>query len=162
MMSVAALFELVTLIAFFMLITGGKQKRERGWRLLSFLLVLVGLLQCASMAVVVCTLVHFHKMFWDALLILVHRPTSSITMIGSLLGGSCPKVGFCARLAGLSACSLQDQSVHQRTSCHLRVAMKLYQVNAINDDLLSLYRRVVFVLPGGGGGGGEKKKLFLI
>lgn len=61
MMSVAALFELVTLIAFFMLITGGKQKRERGWRLLSFLLVLVGLLQCASMAVVVCALLYFHK-----------------------------------------------------------------------------------------------------
>ena len=60
MMSAAAVFELVTLITFFMLITGGKQKRERGWRLLSFLLVLVGILQCASMAVVVCIQVYFH------------------------------------------------------------------------------------------------------
>lgn len=58
MMSVAALFELVTLITFFMLITGGKQKRERGWRLLSFLLVIVGVLQCASMAIVVCISIH--------------------------------------------------------------------------------------------------------
>ncbi|KIN06413.1 hypothetical protein OIDMADRAFT_17303 [Oidiodendron maius Zn] len=52
MMSAAALFELVTLVAFFILITGGKQKRESGWRVMSFLLVLVGILQCASMAIV--------------------------------------------------------------------------------------------------------------
>lgn len=59
MMSAAALFELVTLVTFFMLITGGKQKRERGWRVLSFLLVLVGILQCASMAIVVCLSAYF-------------------------------------------------------------------------------------------------------
>lgn len=54
MMSAAAVFELVTLVTFLMLIVGGRQKRERGWRVLAFLLVLVGILQCASMATVVC------------------------------------------------------------------------------------------------------------
>lgn len=100
-------------------------------------------------------------MFWDLLLILVHRPTSSITTIGSLSGGNCLKVGFCARLAGLSACSLQDQSVHQRTSCRLRVAMKLYQVNAIKDDLLLGYRRVVYWGLGTPGGSSYRMLMYM-
>jgi hypothetical protein len=54
MMSSAAVFELVTLVAFCVLITGGKQKRETGWKVLSFMLMLVGILQCAAMAIVVC------------------------------------------------------------------------------------------------------------
>jgi hypothetical protein len=58
LMSAAAAFELVTLVTFVMLIIGGKQKRERGWRVLTFLLVLVGILQCAAMAIVVCISVH--------------------------------------------------------------------------------------------------------
>ena len=62
MMSAAALFELVTLVTFFILIAGGKQKRESGWRVVSFLLVLVGILQCASMAIVVCICSIFRHM----------------------------------------------------------------------------------------------------
>jgi len=52
MMSFAALFELVTLVAFVVVLVGGRQKRETGWKVLAFLLVLVGALQCASMAIV--------------------------------------------------------------------------------------------------------------
>jgi hypothetical protein len=104
MMSAAALFELVTLVTFFMLITGGKQKRERGWRVLSFLLVLVGILQCASMAIVVCLSAYFDILSGNPSLI-VHRRTSSITTTGFSLDGNCPKVGFFAQLAGASACS---------------------------------------------------------
>lgn len=54
LMSAAAVFELVTLLAFVMLLIGGKQKREKGWRILALLLVWVGVLQCAAMAIVVC------------------------------------------------------------------------------------------------------------
>ncbi len=54
MMSLAVLFELVTLVAFVVVIVGGKQKRESGWKVLAFLLVLVAMLQCASMSIVVC------------------------------------------------------------------------------------------------------------
>jgi hypothetical protein len=53
MMSFAALFELVTLVAFVVVLIGGRQKRETGWKVLCFLLVLVGALQCASMSIVV-------------------------------------------------------------------------------------------------------------
>jgi len=52
MMSFAALFELVTLVTFVVVLVGGRQKRETGWKVLVFLLVLVGVLQCASMAIV--------------------------------------------------------------------------------------------------------------
>jgi hypothetical protein len=54
MMSFAAVLELVTIVAYVVVLAGGKQKRESGWKVLSFLLVAVGLLQCASMAIVVC------------------------------------------------------------------------------------------------------------
>ena len=134
MMSAAAIFELVTLVAFFMLITGGKQKRERGWRLLSFLLVLVGILQCASMAVVVCISVYFHA--WQKnLRLIVFRHISSITMTDSSLDGSCPKVGFFAQLAGASVCSRPGRSVHPHMSCLPKEAMKLYLVNVFRGDL---------------------------
>ncbi|CAG8951015.1 hypothetical protein HYFRA_00006412 [Hymenoscyphus fraxineus] len=52
LMSFAAVLELVTLVAYLVVINGGKQKREAGWKVLSFLLVLVGVVQCASMAIV--------------------------------------------------------------------------------------------------------------
>ena len=53
LMSFAAVFELVTIVAYCVVIMGGKQKRETGWKVLSFMLMLVGLVQCASMAIVV-------------------------------------------------------------------------------------------------------------
>lgn len=52
MMNIAALLELVTIMAYLVVIVGGKQKREIGWRFLAFLLVLVGVLQCGAMAIV--------------------------------------------------------------------------------------------------------------
>jgi len=52
MMSFAAVFELVTLVTYMVIIAGGKQKRESGWRVVVFFLVLVAALQCASMAIV--------------------------------------------------------------------------------------------------------------
>lgn len=55
MMSFAAVLELVTIVAYTVILVGGKQKREGGWKLLTFLLVVVGLLQCASMSIVVCS-----------------------------------------------------------------------------------------------------------
>jgi len=56
MMSFAAVLELATLVAFVVVLVGGKQKREGGWKVLAFLLGVVGLLQCACMAIVVCFL----------------------------------------------------------------------------------------------------------
>lgn len=54
-MSVGAIMELSTIVAFVVILAGGKQKREGGWHILTFLLILVGLLQCAGMSIVVST-----------------------------------------------------------------------------------------------------------
>jgi len=51
-MSFAAVLELVTLVTFIVVILGGKQKREKGWKVLTFMLMVVGVTQCAAMAIV--------------------------------------------------------------------------------------------------------------
>jgi len=51
-MTFAAVLELVTLVAYFVVLLGGKQKRETGWKVLVLMLMLVGVVQCASMAIV--------------------------------------------------------------------------------------------------------------
>lgn len=53
LMSFAAVVELVTVVAYVVVLFGGKQKRETGWKILAFMLVLVGLVQAASMSIVV-------------------------------------------------------------------------------------------------------------
>jgi hypothetical protein len=83
MMSFAAVLELATIVAYLIIIAGGKQKRETGWRVLAFLLVLVGMVQCGAMAIVVCS--SFVLFLGDNLLISVgSRNTSSTTMTASL------------------------------------------------------------------------------
>ncbi|PBP18916.1 hypothetical protein BUE80_DR010368 [Diplocarpon rosae] len=52
LMSFAAILELATIITYILIIGGGKQKREKGWKLLAFMLMLVGIVQCAGMAIV--------------------------------------------------------------------------------------------------------------
>ncbi|KAG0651877.1 hypothetical protein D0Z07_1072 [Hyphodiscus hymeniophilus] len=52
MMSFAAVLELATIVAYCVVILGGKQKRETGWKVLTFMLMLVGIIQCAAMAIV--------------------------------------------------------------------------------------------------------------
>lgn len=52
LMSFSVVMEGMTLIAFMVMIAGGKQKRESGWKILTGFLILVGLIQCASMALI--------------------------------------------------------------------------------------------------------------
>lgn len=52
-MSFAVVMEGVTLIAFLVVIAGGRQKREQGWKVLTGLLLLAGMVQCAGMALIV-------------------------------------------------------------------------------------------------------------
>jgi hypothetical protein len=54
MMSFAAVLECATVVAYVVIIAGGKQKRETGWKVLAVMLVFVGALQCSCMAIVVC------------------------------------------------------------------------------------------------------------
>lgn len=52
-MSFAVVMEGVTLVAFLVVIAGGKQKREQGWKVLTGMLLLAGMIQCAGMALIV-------------------------------------------------------------------------------------------------------------
>jgi formate hydrogenlyase subunit 3/multisubunit Na+/H+ antiporter MnhD subunit len=52
-MSFAVVMEGMTLISFLVVIAGGKQKREKGWRILSALLVFVGIIQGVGMVIIV-------------------------------------------------------------------------------------------------------------
>lgn len=52
-MSFAIVMEGMTLIAFLVVIAGGKQRREKGWKVLSGMLLLAGMIQCAGMALIV-------------------------------------------------------------------------------------------------------------
>jgi len=52
LMSFAAVLELGTIVAYVIIIGGGRQKRETGWKVLAFMLMLVGIVQCAGMAIV--------------------------------------------------------------------------------------------------------------
>ena len=52
-MSFAIVLEGMTFIAYIVLLAGGKQKRESGWKILSGLHFIVGALQLSVMAIVV-------------------------------------------------------------------------------------------------------------
>ena len=54
MMSLAVVLEGMTLITYVVILAGGMQKRASGWRILSALLLLVGAVQLACMAIMVC------------------------------------------------------------------------------------------------------------
>ena len=56
-MSFAVVIEGMTLIAYLVILAGGKQKRETGWKILSTLLLLAGLVQFAGMAIIVSAII---------------------------------------------------------------------------------------------------------
>jgi hypothetical protein len=53
-MSFAVVLEGMTLVAFVVLLSGGREQRVNGWRVISLLAILVGSVQCAGMALIVC------------------------------------------------------------------------------------------------------------
>lgn len=96
-MSFAVVMEGVTLIAFLVVIAGGKQKREQGWKVLTGLLLLAGMVQCAGMALIVS--------LWAAMGVAdgansVCRLICTTTTIGSFLAGGWIRRGSCVRSAG--------------------------------------------------------------
>lgn len=52
-MSFAMVIQGMTLITYLIILAGGKQKRETGWKILTLFLMMIGLVQCAAMAMVV-------------------------------------------------------------------------------------------------------------
>ncbi|KAI9849900.1 MAG: hypothetical protein M1837_000114 [Sclerophora amabilis] len=52
LMSFAVVLEGMTFVAYITVLGGGRQKRETGWKVLGFLLLLTAVVQCAGMAIV--------------------------------------------------------------------------------------------------------------
>lgn len=53
LMSFSVVLQGMTLVAYVAMLAGGRQKRETGWKVLACFLLLTGLVQCASMAIIV-------------------------------------------------------------------------------------------------------------
>ena len=52
-MSFAVVLEGMSIVAFLIILSGGKRLRESGWKVLSLLIVLSAIVQAASMSIVV-------------------------------------------------------------------------------------------------------------
>lgn len=78
MMNIAAVLEFATLIAYLVIIIGGRQKREVGWKILVVLLAVIGLIQCFAMSTVVCMVIQVGDVFANS-----NRHIFMITMINS-------------------------------------------------------------------------------
>ncbi|KAF2091565.1 hypothetical protein K490DRAFT_31548 [Saccharata proteae CBS 121410] len=63
LMSFAVIIEAAALIAYAVIILGGKQKRDKGWKIVCGLLGLAGAVQCASMAIVAFLYDHDERFF---------------------------------------------------------------------------------------------------
>ena len=81
-MSFAVVIEGMTVAAFLILLSGGKQRRESGWKFLAILVGLVATIQLAAMALIVSG-----TPIWNGSGLTSVRHTCSTTMIDSLLDG---------------------------------------------------------------------------
>ena len=61
LLSFSVVLEGMTLITYIVVLVGGKQKRESGWKILAGLHVLCGLVECAAMAIIVSLVVNALK-----------------------------------------------------------------------------------------------------
>lgn len=52
LMSFAVIIQLAALIGYGVVIVGGKQKRDKGWKMVSGLMIVAGVVQCAAMSIV--------------------------------------------------------------------------------------------------------------
>jgi hypothetical protein len=68
LMNFAAVLELVTIVAYIVVLAGGRQKRQSGWKLLGALLLVTAAMQCAAMAIVVSVLLGVWECFVDSML----------------------------------------------------------------------------------------------
>lgn len=58
-MSLAIVLQGMTIMTYVVILAGGKQMRETGWRVLTLFLVLIGLVQCSGMALVVSSTIAY-------------------------------------------------------------------------------------------------------
>lgn len=98
LMSFAVVLEGMSLVAYMVILGGGKRLRENGWKALSLLILLSALVQAGSMAIVVSPFPPgrlSRKEGYDGAEI--GRRTSTITKTGSSTAGDLMSPGFSVR-----------------------------------------------------------------
>ena len=111
LMSFAIVIEGMTLIVYIIILGGGKQKRESGWKVLAGLHVIVAALQVAAMAIIV-SLIFAH--WWVGAYNPLNRHTSTITTIASSLAGNWILHGSIALSVGAFSFSWPAVSAQRR------------------------------------------------
>lgn len=67
LMSFAVVLEGMSIVAYIIILGGGKRLRENGWRVLSLLIILSAIVQAAGMSIVVCPTSPAHRQWREAL-----------------------------------------------------------------------------------------------
>lgn len=108
-MSFAVVLEGMSIVAYIIILGGGKRLRENGWRVLSLLIILSAIVQAAGMSIVVCPLSRTPSMEGSAwmthgVLVLTSRVFCrhifSTTRTGSSWAGVWTSLGFSALSVG--------------------------------------------------------------
>ena len=109
LMSFAVVLEGMSLVSFFVVLSGGKRLRESGWKVLSLLILLSAVVQIGSVSLVVFLpflLFFLQKKEKDRSMKLMKcRPIYTTTKTGSLPGGSWMSRGCIALSRGRSVFS---------------------------------------------------------
>lgn len=135
-MSFSVIVELALLVAYAVVILGGKQKRDQGWKIVCSLLAVAAAAQCASMAVVVSaaacssawTLCTSGRQAGNRTDESFYRPASSTATIDSSLAGPSTGHGSCVPSAGVFWRCPRPVSLRPLFICRKKAIMSLYQV----------------------------------
>lgn len=120
LMTFAVVIEGMTIVAFVILISGGKQRREHGWGVMAILAGLAAFIQVAAMAL---TVGPPRCISFECLLTrLLYRPTSSRTTTASSRAGTLTRAGSCAPYPGAFKLSAPLPLPWRRLSCQAREA----------------------------------------
>lgn len=134
LMNFGVIFELAVLVAYIVILFGGRGTREAGWKILSPLLLIVAAVQLVAMTLVVCLKI-CDSVNIDTKTDEFHRPTYTTMTTASSSDGLWTSLGFSARSAGLSCYSTVWALSLQHSCFHLKMTMKLF---------LSLARSIAF------------------
>jgi hypothetical protein len=121
LMNFSIIFEVAVLVAYLVILVGGRGTREVGWKILTPLLLVVAAAQLVAMTLVVGLdgsdgdVARLHALIGDS------RLTFMITTTASSLGGLWTSRGFSAPSAGLSCCSMLRVFFLRLTSLRLRM-----------------------------------------
>ena len=119
LMSAAVVLEAMTIVAYVVIMSGGKQRRAGSWKLLAMLHVVCTALLCAAISIIVSPSGHLCEIVTrqlvlvsrDQRLISIHRHFFTTTKIASSQAGSSMNPGYSAQSAGVWHCFWRSVSV---------------------------------------------------